>query len=130
MTTVKGNNNGAKYRTEIKTVTNQIIADEPVSLGGQDLGFSPIELLASALIACTCATLRMYADRKGWEVKDIDVEVSIEPGTQNQVTHISRKVSLNGNLDDTQTQRLLSVANACPMHKILSNQIEILTSIA
>jgi putative redox protein len=129
MTTVTGQNSNEQYRTVIKTGTNQIIADEPVSMGGQDLGFSPKELLASALIACTCATLRMYADRKEWVLTAIHVEVSIERDEQQNITHITRNVSLQGDLDDAQTKRLLSVANACPMHKILSNNIEILTSI-
>ena len=129
MTTVTGHNSNELYRTVIKTSTNQIIADEPASMGGKDLGFSPKELLASALIACTCATIRMYADRKNWAVTGIEVQVSIERDDQQNITHITRNVSLEGDLDEAQIKRLLSVANACPMHKILSNSIEILTSI-
>lgn len=129
MTTVTGHNSNELYRTVIKTSTNQIIADEPTSMGGKDLGFSPKELLASALIACTCATIRMYADRKNWAVTGIEVQVSIERDDQQNITHITRNVSLEGDLDEAQIKRLLSVANACPMHKILSNSIEILTSI-
>mgnify|MGYP003417027763 CR=1 FL=1 len=129
MTAVTGHNSNERYGTVIKTSTNQIIADEPASMGGKDLGFSPKELLASALIACTCATIRMYADRKNWAVTGIEVQVSIERDDQQNITHITRNVSLEGDLDEAQIKRLLSVANACPMHKILSNSIEILTSI-
>lgn len=114
------------YKVEIKTPTgNIIIADEPIEKGGQDSGFSPKELLASALSACTSATLRMYADRKGWDLQEVKVETEIIE--QNNHSLFTRKLEFVGNLDETQKNRLIAVANACPVHKILSNPIEFKT---
>lgn len=67
-----------KYYTEVTAGKNIIITDEPLDKGGQDKGFNPFELLASSLATCTAATLRMYIDRKGWSVPEIDVEVEME----------------------------------------------------
>ena len=103
------------YRVEIQSPSgNIVVADEPVEKGGKDSGFSPKELLAAALAACTSATVRMYADRKEWH-----------EATNN--TLITRRIEFLGNLDEEQRRRLLAVANACPVHKILSNPVEIKT---
>lgn len=116
------------YKIEIKSVTgNIIIADEPIENGGQDLGFSPNELLGSALAACTSATLRMYADRKGWDLQEVRVRIDLEFKKEENKTVIIRHLELIGELDEAQRERLLSVAKACPVHKILSNPIEINT---
>lgn len=117
------------YKVEIKSPTgNVIIADEPKDIGGKDLGFSPKELLASALAACTSATLRMYADRKGWVLQQMKLDIELERDDKQSKTFLSRKMELLGNLNKIQRERLLKIANSCPIHKILSNQIEIDTS--
>ncbi len=115
------------YKTEIKSTTNTIIADEPTEVGGKDLGFAPGELLASSLGACTAITLRMYANRKGWDLTDAKVEVTFEWNEEKTKSIINRKIALFGTLDDTQRERLLKIANNCPIHKVLSNPIEIET---
>jgi len=116
------------YKVEIKSPTcNVIIADEPIDIGGKDLGFSPKELLASALAACTSATLRMYADRKGWDLQEVTLDIELERDDQENKTIITSKMELLGNLDETQRLRLLKIANSCPVHKILSQPIEIST---
>lgn len=116
------------YRIEIESPTgNVVIADEPLDLGGGDLGFSPNELLISALAACTNATLRMYADRKKWDLQEVKLEIDLDRDEKANKTVINRKLELFGNLDEKQRERLLAVANACPVHKILSNPIEINT---
>lgn len=115
------------YKTEIKSGTNTIIADEPKDIGGNDLGLAPKELLASALAACTAITLRMYADRKGWNLTDAKIDVTFNWDEEKSKSVINRKIALFGTLDDTQRERLLKVANGCPVHKILSNPIEIET---
>lgn len=126
MSAIKASIGTALYNIEIKSTTgNIIIADEPVDKGGQDKGFSPKELLISALGACTCATLRMYADRKGWELEKAEAE--IELSEENGQTKFIRKLLLSGKLDDEQRTRLLAVANACPIHKILTHSIVIET---
>jgi putative redox protein len=113
------------YKTEIKSATNTIIADEPKDIGGKDLGFAPRELLASSLGACTAITLRMYANRKGWDLSDAKVEVTFDWNEEKSKSVITRKVALFGTLDDTQRERLLKIANNCPIHRVLSNPIEI-----
>ena len=113
------------YKTEIKSDTNTIISDEPNTVGGKDLGFSPRELLASSLASCTSITLRMYANRKGWDLTDVKVEVDFEWNEDKSKSVINRRIALFGTLDDSQRERLLKIANNCPIHKILSNPIEI-----
>jgi|SRR5882672_8668887 len=114
------------YKIEIKSPSgNTLVADEPVDKGGKNSGFSPKELLASALAACTSATLRMYADRKGWDLEGLNTQIElIENGDQ---TTFKRNLELVGNLDVDQRDRLLGVANVCPVHKILSHSIKIET---
>lgn len=118
-----------RYRIDITTPTgNSIIADEPVDKGGGDKGFSPKELLAAALAACTSATLRMYADQKKWPLEEVKIEVDLERNESDDKTVINRKIEFIGNLSVDQRKRLLAVAGACPIHKILSNPIEINTN--
>lgn len=117
------------YKIEIKSPSGNIItADEPVENGGMNKGFSPKELLASALAACTAATLRMYADHKKWDLQEVKLEIELEQNDLKTKTIISRKLEFIGNLTEEQRTRLLSVANACPVHKLLTNPIEIITS--
>lgn len=117
------------YKTEIESANNMIISDEPESNGGKDLGFAPKELLASSLAACTCITLRMYANRKGWDLTDIKVEVTFEKDPTENKSKMMRTIQLFGNLDDVQKARLLNIADRCPMHAILTNPIEITTEL-
>ncbi|MBE9462299.1 OsmC family protein [Dyadobacter subterraneus] len=121
----------ALYKTEIKTATNSLIADEPISAGGMDLGFSPEELLASALAACTCGTLRMYANRKGWvELTEINVHVEFSRDVQANVSQMNRKIELVGELSEEQKTRLLAIANKCPIHNTLTHTITIDTTLS
>lgn len=117
------------YKIEVESPTgNRIIADEPVDKGGKDTGFSPKELLAAALAACTSATVRMYADQKKWPLDEVKIDVELDRDDAANKTVISRKMRFIGPLDADQKKRLLAVANACPVHKILSNPVEINTS--
>jgi putative redox protein len=113
------------YRTEIKAETNTILADEPLAVGGKDLGFSPSEILASSLAACTCITVRMYADRKEWKLDEILVEVVLEK--LEGKSKLTRTLEFKGNLDEAQRSRLLAIANKCPLHQTLTHPIEIET---
>jgi putative redox protein len=129
MATTTAHIDQAHYKTTISNNRQQFIADEPIDEGGTDLGFSPNELLCSALASCTAITLRMYADRKAWDLQEAKVQVSFERDAKATQTQVVRKVELIGNLTEEQRERLLGVANACPVHKMLSNPIEILTSL-
>ncbi|MCU0404363.1 MAG: OsmC family protein [Chitinophagaceae bacterium] len=107
---------------------NALIADEPLEVGGQNLGFSPDELLCAALGACTSATLRMYADRKGWPVERVDVKVSFERETSFSETKMFRSIHIEGNLSEEQRTRLFEIAEKCPVHKTFSRPISIETN--
>ena len=126
MAAIKASLGTELYKIEIESPTgNVVIADEPIGKGGQDKGFSPKELLASALGACTCATVRMYADHKAWDLEK--VEASVELIDEEGQTKLIRTLQITGNLDEEQRTRLLAVANACPIHKILTHPIVIET---
>jgi putative redox protein len=115
------------YRTELITSGKTIVADEPEELGGTNAGPAPGEFLMVSLASCTAITLRMYADRKKWDVSKIKVEVASEK--VDNKTLFLRGVSLEGNLDEEQRKRLLQIANSCPVHKTLTNPIEINTKL-
>ncbi|WP_163411302.1 OsmC family protein [Flavobacterium ajazii] len=118
------------YRTEITSASgNIVIADEPQEAGGKNLGFSPSELLASSLASCTLITLRMYINRKQWNVSEIDVKVDFERNLDQKISLFTRKIEITGEIDETQRQRLELIANSCPIHKTLTNSIEIKTTL-
>ena len=117
------------YVTHISSETNSLIADEPIDLGGKNTGMTPTELLASSLAACTCITLRMYANRKQWNVESIETHVTISNQEDSKTTLFERTITFTGTIDTIQRERLLDIANHCPVHKILSHTITIQTSI-
>ena len=117
------------YRTKIYAGGHFIYADEPLSMGGTDEGLSPAALLLASLGSCTAITLRMYADRKKYKLTAIKIELAIAPENAIDVgTVINRVVKLEGELSETERARLLQIADKCPIHKMLSNPIQIVTS--
>lgn len=125
---VKASLGKEKYYTQVTAGENSLITDEPVDKGGQNKGFNPFEIMATSLASCTAATLRMYIDRKAWEVEKINVEVDLEYFPLTKRTIFTRTVGFEGTLlDEEQMKRLRAIADACPVHKILTNEIEILT---
>ena len=107
-----------------------IVADEPVENGGTDAGPTPTELILSGLAACTASTLRMYADKKGWEVERIDVEISIsiDKTETGQISHVESVIDIKGNITPEEKSRMIEIAQKCPVHKLLSNPIMIQVS--
>jgi putative redox protein len=102
-----------------------LIADEPPEKGGTDTGPAPSQLLALSLASCTAITLEMYADRKGWDVGELEVEVDYELG-QNQVpTRYDVVLRLPEELSDEQVERLRVIAGKCPVHRALVGDVEI-----
>jgi putative redox protein len=117
----------SNYRMNVRSGRHSWIADEPASSGGTDEGPSPDELLASALGACTCATLRMYADRKGWPLEGAEADVAFHRDREKNESHFTRNIRLRGNLSEEQRDRLLAIANQCFVHRVLTNPIHINT---
>jgi putative redox protein len=107
------------------------VADEPVALGGLDLGPNPHELVSAGLAACTSQTLRLYAKRKGWPLGPVRVSVSHSRDlAQTPPDIFTVVISLNGPLDDEQRAHLLDIATRCPVHLMLTGGSSVSTSLA
>lgn len=128
------------YTSDIKSGVHQLIADEPEDYGGNDLGPSPYDYLLAALGSCTTMTLRMYADRKKWDLKEVKVHLDhskthaedcnkCEESSGNKIDTIERIIELDGDLDDEQRNRLLEIADKCPVHKTLQSDIKVDTKL-
>lgn len=131
-TTTVQSSEGA-YAQAIKARLHEWMAGEPIEVGGTDNGPTPYELLLSALGACTSITLEMYAARKGWQLDKVHVtlehskEVREGENGSMPVDMIDRIVWLDGALDDEQRSKLIEIAEKCPVHRTLTNQILINT---
>ena len=127
---VKASLGTEKYYTEVIAGENRLITDEPVDKGGGNKGFNPFEILATSLASCTAATLRMYIDRKGWDIPQINVEVDLDNYPQTRLAQFCRVIDFGATeLSDDIKDKLYKIADACPIHKILTNDIEILTKL-
>lgn len=116
----------ARYQTVVNSGGHALIADEPQSSGGTNTGMDPFSLLLASLASCTVITLRMYIDRKMWPVEEIKADIEMfktQTGTQ-----IETRLSFKGEINTEQQQRLLKIAEACPVHKILDGNISINTT--
>ncbi|KAB2914263.1 MAG: OsmC family protein [Bacteroidetes bacterium] len=118
---------GEKYTTQIDTVNHVFLADEPENKGGFDKGPAPYQLLLASLGSCTAITVKMYAERKNWPLENVHVTLNMEQEDTPQGKHtvFIRKLHLAGALSQEQQERLLTVAKACPVAKILTGTIEI-----
>lgn len=122
---IKATIGASKYRTQIETTSHRFVADEPIDLGGNDLGPNPGEFLSAALAACTTITVKMYAERKAWNLEEAIVEVDFVRDRKENVTKFTKSVELIGDLDEDQRKRLFDIAARCPIHQALINPIEI-----
>lgn len=112
------------YRCTIQWRNGQLVMDEPESLGGQDLGPDPYTTLLAALAGCTLSTIRMYINRKGWDIPEFSVTLNMEQEqTPELTTHISRTLSFPEGVDAEIQKRLVVIAEKCPVSKILENNI-------
>ena len=125
-----------RYTTEIMTDEHAMLADEPLDIGGDDLGPSPYELLSASLGACTGMTLRMYADRKKWPLKEVRVHLQHQKihakdceDEKQKIDQIERVIEIEGDLSEDQRKRILEIANKCPVHKTLHSRVKIVSSL-
>jgi putative redox protein len=117
------------YKTKIYSGGHFIYSDEPGDVGGTDEGMSPAALLLASLGSCTAITLRMYADRKNFNLDYIKIKLEICKEEEiNAGTTITRKIEFTGALTEEERKRLMVIADKCPIHKILSNPIKIKSS--
>lgn len=120
------------FTTFLQTKNHTLIADEPVGIG-DDFGPSPYDLLNASLAACTVMTLKMYAQRKKWDLQEVFVyitnskkhsdDLDIETEKTGYLDHINKKLKFVGKLDATQKQRLKEIASRCPVHRTLEKGV-------
>ncbi|KQR72633.1 OsmC family protein [Pedobacter sp. Leaf176] len=120
---VKATINKEHYACSVTNGSHEIVVDEPIELGGTHKGFAPKGLLMASLASCVAITLRMYIDRKEWEVDKIEVEVNME--IENAEHIFLEEITCTGNLTEEQKFRLEDIATKCPVSKILTAGHEI-----
>lgn len=123
---VKGHLKANSLAAEIQIRNHQMVTGLPHALGGQDEGPDPHELIEAALVGCTILTCQMYANRKQWPLESTEVQVKID-SEDTSGTVISREIQFKGNLTSEQRERLLEIANKCPIHNLLVRKTEIKT---
>ena len=116
---------GEPYRNEVFTHSHTFIADEPVPMGGKNEGPRPTELLLSALGSCISITLRMYAEHKGIPAGKITVEVSRDKPVDGEPPQLHVEIQVEGDLDNAQLKRMRAIAKKCPVHKLLTSNLQI-----
>jgi putative redox protein len=112
-----------KLRQDVSIRDHRLTADEPLNHGGEDSGPSPQELLAASLASCTAITMEMYAERKGWDVGEIIVDVDYEPAQRGSPTRFVMNVQVPKELPPDQRDRLLQIAAKCPVHRTLEGEV-------
>ncbi len=127
------------FTTDIMTGKHGLITDEPEEVGGADFGPSPYELLNASLGACTAMTLQMYARRKKWDLQEVKVHLSFSRSYTEDCEHcdlkdrrlevFDREIEVKGDLDESQINRLLEIANKCPVHRTLEASAEVHTKL-
>jgi uncharacterized OsmC-like protein/esterase/lipase len=119
---------GSKFTNDITSPKHTLVADEPKSVKGDDLGMAPYELLLSSLGACTSMTMRMYADRKGLDLQNIKVSLTHEKediGEAVKQDVIHKHIELIGNLSDEEKEKILAIADKCPVNRTLLAEVRI-----
>lgn len=122
-----------RYQQTIKAGSHTFFADQPTAKGGQDTGPAPYDLLLASLGACTSQTLRMYAERKQLPLAGVSVSVSrmrIDVEGQAPIERLERTISLTGDLTAEQKQRMLEIADKCPIARTLKSEFDIVNSLA
>jgi len=129
----------AGFFSEINARGRALLADEPAANGGTDLGPTPYDYLATALGTCTAMTLRLYADRKGWPLESVEVRLTHQKihaadcseceTSEGKIDEIRRSVTLLGELSAEQRDKLLEIADKCPVHRTLRSEVRVSTAL-
>lgn len=127
------------FTTTISSGGHSFVADEPLSAGGQNLGPTPMQMLAGSLGACVAITVKLYAERKSWPLEGVDVDVAMErfkgadypayQGDEDFVHEFKVDVALKGDLSDEQRARLMEIAGKCPVHRALTTPVFVLKTL-
>ncbi|MGC4040482.1 MAG: OsmC family protein [Flavobacterium sp.] len=127
---IEGKIGTQKYLCTISWRNGELLMDEPERLGGNDIGPDPFSTLLASLAGCTLSTLRMYIDRKGWDIPEIKISLNLyQENNEELETTIERTVSFSGNVSDEQKERLLVISDKCPISKLLNGKININTTL-
>ncbi|MDH3752147.1 MAG: alpha/beta fold hydrolase, partial [Gammaproteobacteria bacterium] len=131
---------GDSFRTEVRAGRHRLVADEPTTVGGTDLGPTPYDLLSAALAACTTMTLKMYASHKKLKLRSTTVRVTHGKihaedcadceSDSGKIDQFRREVSFDGDLTDQEIARMLEIADLCPVHKTLHGEVKVRTTLA
>ena len=113
------------YTHEVEVDGHTVVTDEPPEAGGNDEGPSPTRLLTASLAACTATTVEMYADRKGWELGAVEVDVEFHPAPRGETSRFEVDVSIPMPLSGEQLERIKTIAGKCPVHRVLTDDVEI-----
>jgi putative redox protein len=114
------------YEHEIEIREHRLISDETEDAGGHDRGPAPTELLAGALASCTAITIEMYADRKDWDLGQIEVAAEFTRGTHDAPPKAMVDIRIPVELTDEQREKILKIAHKCPVHRaLLGSDVEI-----
>jgi putative redox protein len=111
------------FRHTVDIRSHQIAVDEPVEAGGDDSAPSPQELLAASLASCTAITIEMYAQRKGWDLGYVEVEIEYSPAERGCPTKFEIVLRLPQEATDEQVERLQVIAAKCPVHRTLDGEV-------
>jgi putative redox protein len=113
------------YTHELEIDDHSLVADEPEDSGGANEGPSPTRLLAGALASCTAITIEMYADRKGWDLGEVEVVVDMTYGRPSVPQSFLVTLKLPKELSEEQQRRLGVIAGKCPVHRVLSREVQV-----
>lgn len=116
------------YAVSVRCRTHDVVADEPLANGGTDTGASPMELLVAALASCTAITLRMYAERKGWDLGEVQVDCRLFQ--EGDARRIERRIRVGAALDEAQRARLVEIAGKTPVTRVVLQGAPITTVLA